>query len=864
MAERNLLANASLNGFEHGYAFAQGNDYQVQVSPGVRVDGWVVGTIGVGIFVFSSANSGVKDFKIFQDQSSVIGGVRLCVDSTGGQIYHTLGTLSAGQKCTIKWSDILDHFHNNSTPDSYTIRIDVNARGTLSDVGREESYLTQSVWRDHTIEFTSSRTAEYFVSFLGKNSPLKRGAMISNVSAMVASALSATDIRQVTKPLQLVYDSGTGLAQSTVAWVFRVLNSGGESLEGQTAIFRLNGDNIHFAGMKPGESWQAPIRGEQVELETGAVLLRGNGGAHSLSVQVGTFSTPRPFPITITGGVANADWKLGLAQGDADSVAEVGGSLPFVLALSYKGQASDKQTLQVVEKTADNQSLFVAVPTEITTQSDGQASLSLVAARPGTATITITHVNSNAQVVLKLEVLEAGARKYLLELTKPVNRKLAINRQDLVQIRVLDALHRTPVATAIKVTAKVDVGHDSAKMTFHAKDAVTQDGIASFLATATALGTSNVVFQTDPTSQAASLPVAFTSQAGVSETQLRVSPEQLELLPDSFDDKQQVHVFFEPVPPEIPPFIDFAVVDTSSSLRVRQGNLQKLAGQLKVGDGGGTVLTGFQVGAESPGKTLSVKFSVDNDAAGVRPCTLNVKIGGGAASVKLLPSGVATKMAPLIVDWNALITLSGCYVLVDSQQAGVPVEFHLIEDKAGLAEFAHARDVSEKSRRIVKTKSGGRSALPDIQTGNQPGGFQVDVYLDGNAHILGSFHFSIEQPLKAQLVTFSDDLFSHLLPGKPFKADYVTVYADLKGRQPLHGGTVQFDLDDTGKTGSHFILDGEKLVLQATAPIDLHGQALLPEIRLGETAGSFSVKATVSMNGNPLITQLKPYTIATS
>ncbi|WP_158300829.1 hypothetical protein [Chromobacterium sp. ATCC 53434] len=833
------------------------NEYRFNVKPGEKVDGWVVGEMGRGVWVFNIFNHAVPSDANFPDGIEVAGGVRLCVDSAPGQIYHALGTLNAGQQCVLRWCDIADHHDGSTEPDSYAVRIDIGFRGELSNSGLEKIYIAESAWRGNALIFKPKTTAEYYVSFTEKKPETKHGSVVSNVSLLASAPSSENDIQQLNQSLQLVYDGQTGLARSVDAWMFRV-SGDGESPDGRAANFRLNGDNIHFAGKAPGESWQAVIKLGQVELAPGTVLSRGNGGALSLSVNVGAAS--RTFPITVAGGTAKAGWKLALTAGEPETALDVGGSFLFVFTLTYHGDPQSHQTLLVAEKTVDARSPFETVPVEIATLANGQAQLPLVAARSGSSTITITHAASNAQVALKLEVVAANARKYQLELARPGGGKLAVNRQELVQIRVLDAVRKTPTAAEVKVTARIDAQHDGAKMMFHAKEALASSGMAEFLATATVLGTSNVVFQTDPAAQAAPLPVALTAQTSVSVPQLRVAPEEVELLPDSLDDKQAVHVFFDPVPETVPEAIDFEVQERESSLRVRQGNLQQLAGSLKIGGNGEAVLSALQLGAESGGKVLHIRFSAG--AAGARPCILNVKVKERAVSAKLLPDGVATQAVPLVVDWSAAITLSGCYVLVDGQQAGVPVSFHLIGDREALAEFADAGTAAERSSRTVKTGAAGRAALPDIQTGAMPGKFRVDVYLAGNPHILGTFHFSVEQPLAAQLLVFGDDQYGHLSPGQAFKADYVTVYADLPRSQTLHGGTVQFVLDDSGKTGSRFVQAGGKPALQATASISPYGRALLPDIRLGGSPGGFSVTATVSTQGIVLLVQSKNYTIA--
>ncbi|WP_434628313.1 hypothetical protein [Chromobacterium sp. CV08] len=861
MAKRNILANASLNGFTNNvFSFTAENKFQSQVHPNDVVDGWTVGRIGNGVFVCNNQNPGfASEGKTFPDGTAVRGGVRLCVETIPGQIYHSLGTLSVGQECVVTWYDILDHYNNNTTAESYSVRIDTKFEGALSADGVEKRFTSSAGWKKNTLSLTPGTAGEYYVSFVGESSTIKRGAIISAVSAEVPIALSATDILQQTKPLQLVYDSQTKLSMSSVDWVFRVLHAGGGALEGQTAVFELIGDEIHFAGERTGESWRAVIKDGQVVLPSETVVLRGRGGEHSLRVRVGTFS--KVFPITISGGSASGDWKLTLSagsEGKSREVVEVGRTVRFTLSLQYKGQASGRQALQV---RADNPAPFQQVPSEVHTGDDGLASLSLVAARTGTATITVSHADSGASLPLHVEVRAVVSRRYLLELQRPGNGKLVLNRQDVVQIRVRDAASKELATAVVKMTARVDPNHDIAKVELGDKVASASGGVAEFLVTPKAIGTSSLVFETDPATLAAPLTVALTAQAGASETRLSLSPDTVELLPDSLEDRQPVNVFFDPQPADRPKTIAFSVQEKGSTLRVRQGDLQLLSGHLNVDSKGEAVLQALQVGDEAPDAVLHIQFSAD----GAQPCLLNVKIVGSAASAKLISIGGTSKNAPLIVDWNALVSQSGCYVKVEGARPGTLVEFHLIRDVEGVADFDAAGGATEQSRRNVRTRgTTGQALLPDIRTGDKVGSFRVDVILAGRKGIVGSFYFRVEQPLPAQALAFSIDRYQHLPPGQAFKIDYVTVYSDQHQRQQLHGGTVEFELQDTN-TGSVFSSgDGSSTSLKAKAAIDVHGRALLPEILLGANIGSFTVKASVVTHGAPVVTESKTYTIAVS
>ncbi|WP_434628316.1 hypothetical protein [Chromobacterium sp. CV08] len=336
----------------------------------------------------------------------------------------------------------------------------------------------------------------------------------------------------------------------------------------------------------------------------------------------------------ISGALASDDWKLMLSHGRDGMVMEVGGSFLFVFSLAYKGQASRRQMLQVK---ADNAVPFEKVPAEIEVLSNGLAQLPLVAVAPGKATIIVTHVGSGASFPLHIEVLAADSRKYRLELQKPADGKLILNRQDAIRIGVQDAAGRTPATVAVKVMARIDAERDTARIEFDAKTAETRDGVAEFLAMPKAVGTSSVVFETDPATLAAPLTVALTAQTGTRQTQLRISPEEVTLPPDSLEDKQPIHVFFDPPPADRPKTIAFTVLDKVSTLRVRQGELQLLSGHLNVGADGETVLRGLQVGAETPGTILRIQFS----AEGARACVLNVKIAGGATSARRMPAAAS-------------------------------------------------------------------------------------------------------------------------------------------------------------------------------------------------------------------------------
>lgn len=857
MDKRNLLENASLNGFhDRVFSFVEGNGYQVQLHRGEKVDGWVVGQDGNGVYACNYQNSGFPE----GSGDQVRGGIRLCVDGVPGSIFYDLGVLISGQSYEVKWLDTLDHHHGNREFDGYTVRIDTHNDGKTSPFGLEDNYEARNNWMENSFLFVPKSTVRYCVTFRGKspNINIKRGAIISNVRFFMPNQLSATDIQLASQPLQLAYDMSTNLAKSSSVWIFRVLNSRGESLDGQPAFFHLIGEDIHFSGIGVGEPWKATIHGDLVELPQGVVLLRGKVGEHSLLVKVGDFS--KPFPITIVGDDQHSDWQLKLEEGKPSTNLSVGGSFLFVFSLKYRGEAQKEKTLEVAAANADR---LEPLPSKLVTLENGQASLPVVATKPGKAEITVTHAASGSSIKLTFEISEAVARQYLLELLKPANRKLTVSRQDAVQIQVSDAKSKTPASGAIKVVVVPDAAHDLAGIEWMAKTVATRNGIAEFLATPKAVGTSHVVFQIDPAGLAAPLPVALTAQTNAGETQLTISPETVDLLPNSVDDKHPVHVFFDPPLAEPPATIGFKVLESGSSLRVRQGTVQRLAGELKVGSGGEAILQSLQVGAEAPGTTLHIQFSVPGSDA--QPCVLNVTIAAQAQAAKLMPPGIATEALPLIADWRSLISLSGCYVLVDGQQAGVSVEFHLVTEVEKLVEFAAPETLADRLIRTVKTKAGGRAALPDIVSGDGVGKFHVDVYLVGNHHRLGSFHFSVEQPRPAQAVVFSDDPYAHLLPGRTFNSDYVTVYSDLNQRTPLHGGTVQFDLDDSkSRTGSRFALANGEFSLHAVAPINLHGRAVMPDIRVGEEAGSFDVRASVSTaEGSPLVTKTKTYTIAT-
>ncbi|WP_155401816.1 hypothetical protein [Chromobacterium violaceum] len=857
MDKRNLLENASLNGFhDRVFSFAEGNGYQVQLHRGEKVDGWVVGQDGNGVYACNYQNSGFPE----GSGDQVRGGIRLCVDGVPGSIFYDLGVLISGQSYEVKWLDTLDHHHGNREFDGYTVRIDTHNDGKTSPFGLEDNYEARNNWMENSFLFVPKSTVRYCVTFRGKspNINIKRGAIISNVRFFMPNQLSATDIQLASQPLQLAYDVSTNLAKSSSVWIFRVLNSRGESLDGQPAFFHLIGEDIHFSGIGAGEPWKATIHGDLVELPQGVVLLRGKAGEHSLLVEVGDFS--KPFPITIAGDDQHSDWQLKLEGGKPSTNLSVGGSFLFVFSLKYKGEAQKEKTLEVAAVNADR---LEPLPSKLGTQENGQASLLVVATKPGKAEITVTHAASGSSIKLTFEISEAVARQYLLELLKPASRKLAVSRQDAVQIQVSDAKSKTPASGAIKVVVVPDAAHDVAQIEWMEKTVETRNGIAEFLATPKAVGTSHVVFQIDPAGLAAPLPVALTAQTNAGETQLTISPEAVDLLPNSVDDKHPVHVFFDPPLTETPATIGFQILESGSSLRVRQGNLQLLAGELKVGSGGEAILQSLEVGAEAPGTTLHILFRVRNRE--VQPCVLTVTIAAQATSAKLMPAGTATEALPLIADWRSLISLSGCYVLVDGQQAGVSVEFHLVTEVEKLVEFAAPETLADRLIRTVKTKAGGRAALPDIMSGDGVGKFHVDVYLVGSHHRLGSFHFSVEQPRPAQAVVFSDDPYAHLLPGRTFNSDYVTVYSDLNQRTPLHGGTVHFDLDDSkSSTGSRFVLANGEFSLHVVAPINPHGRAVMPDIRVGEEAGSFDVRASVSTaEGSPLVTKTKTYTIAT-
>ena len=105
------------------------------------------------------------------------------VNENGGSIYHPVGVLSPSKTYNITWYDSVDHHKGNTQQDHYSLRIAVNYQGDSyqKSGGILLHFVTGNSWTPRQITFTPTASDNFYLSFKGQVSPIKRGALISMV-----------------------------------------------------------------------------------------------------------------------------------------------------------------------------------------------------------------------------------------------------------------------------------------------------------------------------------------------------------------------------------------------------------------------------------------------------------------------------------------------------------------------------------------------------------------------------------------------------------------------------------------------------------------------------------------------------------